>query len=97
MSNQNISLQTRSRAALSFPGILACGAMLATLVVIGYACLYSPEGAVRVRMILQGAEVILITLSAGTLAGVLHATALALEARRKPVRPVSAPQQTITA
>jgi len=96
MSKQYLSSPTHSGAALTFPGILGWGAMLAAMLVIAYAGLLSPEAAVRVRMILQGAEVILITLAAGTLAGVLHSLALAGEARHKTAR-VPVRQQTLTA
>jgi len=96
MYQQNVSLQTEPRAALSFAGILAWGGMLATLLVVTYACLLSPEGAVRVRMILQGAEVILLTLAAGAIAGTLHFLAHANETRRNTVH-LPAQQQTLTA
>jgi len=83
MSNENFSLQTRSPAALSFAGILCWGAMLATLLIIAYAYLASPEALVRAHIILQGAEVLLISLGAGVIAGSVHQLALGLEARRK--------------
>lgn len=81
----NISSPTQSRPGLFFPVLLSWGAMLATLVIIAYACLLSPEAVVRVRIILQGAEVILISWVAGILAGVLHDLSLASEARRKTI------------
>jgi len=86
MFQQNISSPTHSHQGLFFQALLSWGAMLATLIVIAYACLLSPEGAVRVHIILQGAEVILISWVAGILAGTLHSLGLAGEAQRNTIR-----------
>jgi hypothetical protein len=61
----------------SFQSLLAIGAMLAALAVVTFACLQSDEGAVRVHSILQGAEVILLTWSAGIIASALQRVSLA--------------------
>jgi len=88
---QNVSSPTQFRHGLLFPVLLSWGAMLATFVVIAYACLLSPDAVVRVRIILQGAEVILLTWVAGNLAGALHSLGLAGEARGRTIRqPVDA-------
>lgn len=81
MFQQNISSLTQSREGLLFQVLLPWAAMLATLVVIAYAYLLSPEGAVRVPIILQGAEVILISWVAGILANAVHCLGLAGEVR----------------
>jgi len=81
MSHHAVLSFTPRRPALSFAAILAWGAMIATLSVLAYACLLSAEAPVRVHMILQGAEVIVLTLGAGLLAGLLHAAGLGLEKR----------------
>ena len=80
MSQQNVSSFHQSHRALSFPWILAAGTMIATLLVVAYAYLASAEGTVRVHIVLQGAEVILLTLVAGIIAGAVHALGVASEA-----------------
>ncbi len=92
MFQQNIFSPTQTRPGLFFPVLLSWGAMLATLVLIAYACLLSPESVLRVRIILQGTEVILITWVAGILAGALHSLGLAAEARHKATHVPQAPQ-----
>jgi hypothetical protein len=79
MSQQIVSSLNQSRRALSFPGILAAGTMIATLLVVAYAYFASAEGAVRAHIVLQGAEVILLTLVAGFIAGAVHAIGVASE------------------
>jgi len=92
MLQQNISSPTQYRNGLFFPVLLSWGAMLATLVVIAYACLLSPESVVQARIILQGVEVIFITWVAGILAGAVHSLGLAGEARHKTIREPVVPQ-----
>lgn len=96
MSHQADFFSTERRPALSFAGILAWGAMIATLCVLVYACLLSPEALVRVRVILQGAQVIVLTLAAGVLAGALHSASLAAEQRDHEARH-SAVRQSLAA
>jgi len=86
MLEQNISSPTQYRHGLFFPVLLSWGAMLATLVVIAYACLQSPESLVQARIIVQGAKVIFITWVAGILAGAVYSLGLAGEARHKTIR-----------
>ncbi len=50
--------------------------MLATLAVVAYACLLSDDSAMRVRVILQGAEVILLAWAAAFLASARRRTAM---------------------
>jgi len=50
--------------------------VLATLAVVAYACLLSNDSAMRVRVILQGAEVILLTWAAGFIASARRRTAM---------------------
>ena len=82
MTEQFTSSQTPRRPTLSFPGILAWGAMIATLLVIAYAGVLSPEASVRVHVILQGFQVIVLTLVAGLIAAAVHSLGLAAETRR---------------
>jgi len=69
--------------------------MFATLLVVTYAYLASPESAVRVQIVLQGAEVILLTLAAGIVAGTLHAISVASESARAKTR-VAFARRTVT-
>jgi hypothetical protein len=72
MSLQNVFSPFRHRVGLSFPAALAIGAMLAVLLVVAYAAFASPASAVRAQIVLQGAEIILLTLCAGIIAGAVH-------------------------
>ena len=77
--------QTNTRSTLvlahhpvpNFSGLLAIGAMLATLAVVAYACLQSDDSSLRVRLILQGADVVLLTWAAGLVASALQWISLA--------------------
>jgi len=70
----------------AFLSMLAIGAMLATLAVVAYACLHSDDAAVRVALLLKGAEAILVTWAAGILASVLNAKAIAGESAAQALR-----------
>jgi hypothetical protein len=66
--------------------------MVATLLVVAYAAAASELGAVRAHIVLQGAEIILLTVAAGVIAGALHlvgtsgnAALAVLSGSRKPV------------
>jgi len=72
MSLQTLFSPFTARPALSYHLSLAIGAMLAILLVVAYAASVSPLAAVRAHMILQGAQIILLTLASGVIAGVLH-------------------------
>lgn len=61
----------------SFESLLAIGAMLATLVLVAYDCIQSDDSAVRVRLIMQDAEVILVTCAAGFIASAVHRISVA--------------------
>lgn len=72
MSLQTLLSPFHSRAGISYNLGLAIGAMLATLAVVAYADLASSLPTDRVHIILQGAQMILLTVSAGVIAGALH-------------------------
>jgi membrane associated rhomboid family serine protease len=71
----------------AFGSMLAAGAMLASLAVVAYACLHSPDAAVRVQTILQGARVILLTVVAGAVASGLHLFSVAGSRAIKQIAP----------
>jgi|GEM_PF-4364862 len=48
-------------------------AMIASLVLIAFAYLASPDAMGRTQLVFEGAEVILLTLAGGTIAGALYA------------------------
>jgi hypothetical protein len=72
MSLQTLFSPFRHRVGLSFPASLGIGAMLAVLLVVAYAAFASPESAERAQIVLQGAEIILLTLCSGIIAGTVH-------------------------
>ena len=80
MSSTSAVPHLHARPASSFPVNPAVGAMFASLLVVAYAAEASPDGAVRARMILQGIEIILLTLSAGFIAGAVSAIGTAITA-----------------
>jgi len=63
----------------AFQSLLAIGAMMSTFAVIAYACLTSDAGAVRTHVILQGAEVTLLTWAAGAVSSLVHLIGVARE------------------
>ena len=64
------------RPGLSFHASLGIGAMIAILAVVAFAGLSATAAAVRAHIVLQGAEVILLTLAAGAIASALHTLSL---------------------
>lgn len=80
MSLQTLFSPFHTRAGLSYNLALAIGAMLATLAVVTYADLATAIATERVHIILQGAQMILLTVSSGIIAGALHVLATAGEA-----------------
>ena len=76
---QAILSHIERRPGLSFHASLMVGAMLAVLAVVVYASLATTVGALRTGIILQGMEVILLTLAAGFIASALHAVGTASE------------------
>ena len=80
MSLQTLFSPFHSRAGVSYNLALAIGAMLATLAVVAYADLATTIATERVHVILQGAQMILLTVSSGLIAGALHVLATAGEA-----------------
>ena len=77
---QMILNQIERRPALSFHASLMLGAMLATLAVVAYAG--TATGMMRAHIVLQGFEVILLTLGAGFIASALHAVSLSGDVSR---------------
>ncbi len=73
---QAILSHIERRPGLSFNASLVIGAMIATLAVVAFAGLSSPVSAVRAHIVLQGAQVVLLTLAAGAIASALHAFSL---------------------
>ena len=71
-TNSQLTLSATQQPAPTFQSLLAIGAMLAALAVVAYSCLQSDDSVVRVHSILQGAEVILLTGTAGLAASALH-------------------------
>jgi hypothetical protein len=65
----------------AFQSLLALGAMLAALAVVAYAFLSGDDSAMRARLVLQGAGVILMVWLAGLIASGLHLLATADEAQ----------------
>jgi len=76
-----------TRAGLSYNLSLAIGAMLATLAVVVYADSASTLSAERVHIILQGAQMILLTTAAGIIAGVLHVLSTAGDGAARALAP----------
>ncbi len=74
---QAILSHIERRPGLSFHASLAIGAMIAVLFVVTFAGLSASAAAVRAHIVLQGAEVILLTLAAGAIASAVHAISLA--------------------
>ncbi len=72
MSLQTLFSPFRHRVGLSFPASLGIGAMLAVLLVVAYAALASPSSAERAHIVLQGLEIVLLTLCSGIIAGGVH-------------------------
>ena len=77
--NSQMQLSAPHHPIPAFQSLLAVGAMLSALVVVAYACLQSDDSVVRVRLILQGAEVILLTWAAGIVASAVHLVSVASE------------------
>lgn len=80
MSLQTLFSSFRTRAGLSYNLALAIGAMLATLAVVVYADLATTIATERVHIILQGAQMILLTVASGLIAGAVHVFATAGDA-----------------
>jgi hypothetical protein len=72
MSLQTVFSPFQTRPGLSYHLSLAIGAMLAALLVVAYAAGASDVSAVRTHIVLQGAEIILLTVASGVIAGALH-------------------------
>jgi len=79
MQMQNVLAPCQSRAGLSYNLSMAMGAMLATLAVVVYADCASTLAAERVHVILEGMQIILLTVAAGVIAGGLHVLSTAGE------------------
>jgi len=73
---QMILNQIERRAGLSFHANLMIGAMLAVLGVVAYAGT-AASALLRTHIVLQGCEIVLMTLAAGIIANALHALSLA--------------------
>lgn len=69
---QNVFSAFQTRAGLSYNLGMAVGAMLATMAVVAYADFASEFAVERVHIILEGAQIILLTVAAGVMAGTLH-------------------------
>jgi hypothetical protein len=76
---QNVFASFQTRAGISYNLSLAIGAMLATLATVAYADLASTLATERVQIILQGAQIIGLTVAAGVIAGALHVLSTAGE------------------
>jgi len=76
---QTLYSSFQTRAGISYNLSLAIGAMLATLAVVVYADSAATLSADRVHIILQGAQMILLTVAAGIIAGAFHAVSTAGE------------------
>jgi hypothetical protein len=87
MSQHHTTPHRANQPGHSFPVNLAIGAMLASLLIVAYAALASAESAERAQVILQGAQIILLTLSAGVIATVVHGLGLAAEQTREVALP----------
>jgi len=74
MSQNLNSNQTAANhaAPLNFRGLLAVGAMLASLAVVAFACLSSSDSLLQARIIRQGTELILLVWCAGLIASVVR-------------------------
>jgi len=81
---QMILNQIERRAGLSFNANLVLGAMLAVLCVVAYAGT-AGNAALRTHIVLQGCEIVLMTLAAGFIANVLHSLSLAGAAAPAPL------------
>jgi hypothetical protein len=72
MSLQTVFSPFQARPGLSYHLSLAIGAMFASLLVVAYAAGASDEGAVRAHIVLQGAQMIALTVASGVIAGLVH-------------------------
>jgi len=84
---QNVLSPLQTRAGLSYNLSLAIGTMLAALAVVVYADFASTLAGERVHIILQGAQMILLTVASGIIAGVLHALSTAGESAAAALAP----------